>query len=519
MSNGFGARLAGVAVVAILALNLLHTDIYVRAERPNQDEGWYLYAARLVRDGQRPYLDFAYVQPPALPYLYAALGAGDSVEAGRRIGAGLGTLAVLLVALAAWVAGPAAGLTAAALLAFTPFVLSQQSVVKAYALANFFQALALLLALRVGRRWAGVFLASAAFALAALARNSAAPALLAYWLWLALPPDRRRLLPAAVMGGGGVLLLALAPFLLLDAGAVYRDLIAHHAGNVPRTSPVDTVLTMWAMAGFLTQACPAVAFALVAGLTAAVAARDELAWRPEIGLCLTVAAAVYLGQFVSNHPYQEYQVLAFPAAALAAALCWGEVARLAADRRLPTIVLVTAVGLVPLVSLGPAEADLPGLRPGPDGRVELAGVHGPLRRTAELVQRHAAPDESVFTFQTAVAVEARRRLVPGLTLGAFSFTDAGDAGTRHLTNPATMTQQLAGELPAVVVVSPGDVERIFQARWVGDRLVPREGMDEALRRIYDPLVRALDEHYRVVGTVDGVGQFFEPFTVMARRRS
>ncbi len=519
MSNGFGTRLAGVAVVAVLALNLLHADVYVRAERPNQDEGWYLYAARLVRDGQRPYLDFAYVQPPALPYLYAALGAGDSVEAGRRIGAGLGALVVLLIASAAWVAGPAAGLTAAALLAFTPFVLSQQSVVKAYVLANFFQALALLLALRLGRRWSGVCLASAAFALAALARNSAAPALLAYWVWLAVLPDRRRLVPAAVTGGGAVLCLALAPFLLVDAGAVYRDLIAHHAGNVPRAGLADTVLTMWAMAGFLTRACPAVAFALVAGLTAAVAARQELAWRPEIGLCLTVAAAVYLGQFVSSHPYQEYQVLVFPAAALAAALCWGEVTRLAADRRLPAIVLVTAVGLVPLVSLGPAEADLPGLQPGPDGRVEMSGVHGPLRRVAELVQRHAAPGESLFTFQTAVAVESRRRLVPGLTLAAFSFTDAGDAAARHLTNPALMTEQLAGELPAAVVLSPGDVTSIFQARWVGDRLVLREGMDEALQRSYDPLVRALDEHYRVVGTVEGVGQFFEAFTVLARRRS
>ena len=39
----------------------------------NQDEGWYLYSAQLVRAGRLPYRDFFFTQGPALPFVYSAL--------------------------------------------------------------------------------------------------------------------------------------------------------------------------------------------------------------------------------------------------------------------------------------------------------------------------------------------------------------------------------------------------------------------------------------------------------------
>jgi hypothetical protein len=39
----------------------------------NQDEGWYLYAARLVKEGKLPYSDFFFTQGPALPFVYSVL--------------------------------------------------------------------------------------------------------------------------------------------------------------------------------------------------------------------------------------------------------------------------------------------------------------------------------------------------------------------------------------------------------------------------------------------------------------
>ncbi len=39
----------------------------------NQDEGWYLYAAQMVRAGKIPYRDFFFTQGPALPFVYSSL--------------------------------------------------------------------------------------------------------------------------------------------------------------------------------------------------------------------------------------------------------------------------------------------------------------------------------------------------------------------------------------------------------------------------------------------------------------
>ena len=38
----------------------------------NQDEGWYLYAARLVSEGKTPYRDFFYTQAPVMPIVYSS---------------------------------------------------------------------------------------------------------------------------------------------------------------------------------------------------------------------------------------------------------------------------------------------------------------------------------------------------------------------------------------------------------------------------------------------------------------
>src|SRR4051812_12389395 len=81
------------------------------------DEGWYLYAGRMVADGAVPYRDFAHFQTPLAPYLFA-LADGDRTT-GRLLvlACGLATVALTLD-LARARGGPRA-LTATALL-FVP---------------------------------------------------------------------------------------------------------------------------------------------------------------------------------------------------------------------------------------------------------------------------------------------------------------------------------------------------------------------------------------------------------------
>ncbi len=65
----------------------------------NQDEGWYLYAANLVADGQSPYRDFFFTQGPVLPEIYSfftGLWKSGGLLAARVFNLVLGLAGVLL---------------------------------------------------------------------------------------------------------------------------------------------------------------------------------------------------------------------------------------------------------------------------------------------------------------------------------------------------------------------------------------------------------------------------------------
>jgi len=520
MSEGLRRKLPGWLLALVVALYLFHGATYVLAERPNQDEGWYLYAAKLVRQGQRPYLDFAYVQPPLMPYVYGLLGGWQSLQAGRTISLLCGALAVLLVGLGARRAGPLGMLVGAALLAFCPFVLSQQSIVKAYALANVGLAGGLALAVWAKGRRGYLAAAGACFALAALTRNSAAPAVAGYLLWLALTAAGRTALLPAGAATAGVLALGYAPFVLVNPGEVKYHLLEHHAANLPAFDPLVSVLTATVVLQLMIRACEPLTVALLGGLggLALQPAAEAGSLKAELGLGGLLTLLLFAGHFVSGHPYQEYQVLALPTACLTAGLVWGELERLVVDRNLLRSLALALAALAPLLALGPSKADLMGNQPGPDGRRAAAGVHAPLRQVAQLVEQHSQPDDELFTFQTDLAIESGRRLCDGLTLASFSFSGEPDAPAHHLVNAASITATFEAADPAVIVLSPGDLANLLHGmpRAAGGFEVVPE-LDDAMKAVYGPLIAALDRHYVEVGQVERVGQFAETMRVLARR--
>ena len=52
--------------------------VFVFRGELNADEGWYLYAGKLVYQGWMPYHDFAYTQTPLLPYIYGGPAGGGT---------------------------------------------------------------------------------------------------------------------------------------------------------------------------------------------------------------------------------------------------------------------------------------------------------------------------------------------------------------------------------------------------------------------------------------------------------
>ena len=97
-------RLLIILWILALGLSLLLTAANLWLGDVNQDEGWYLYSARLVAEGKLPYRDFAFTQGPMLPVVYALFNRAFAVwgvAAGRLITGMIGLLAALASALLA----------------------------------------------------------------------------------------------------------------------------------------------------------------------------------------------------------------------------------------------------------------------------------------------------------------------------------------------------------------------------------------------------------------------------------
>ena len=119
----------------------------------NQDEGWYLYAARIFSEGQRPYRDFFFTQGPIFPVVYGALAplwAPFGLLGGRLLTALFSFLALLLGARTASLAAVGdrgraalAGIVFLSLTGLNLWYLHFTAIPKAYALCTFFIASAL----------------------------------------------------------------------------------------------------------------------------------------------------------------------------------------------------------------------------------------------------------------------------------------------------------------------------------------------------------------------------------------
>lgn len=331
-SQKIGWFVAMLAAFALMGANLILGDL-------NQDEGWYLYAARLVAEGQMPYRDFAFMQGPIMPAVYSTVsGLVDhwGLAAGRVFTGLLGIIGAGLAAALAGRLAPQGQRGAAVLIAFSLIAVNVYqayycTVVKTYALAGLALAGGLwLLAMAESRhsRWAAA-LAGAAVVVAAGTRSSigvVAPLVLLYlvlnvkrlgfhaWLWYAL---------GSILAGAIVFL----PFLLAaPEGFLFFVVKYHtlrHAGGL--------LETLVYKAGFLSRMVQAYFVAAIIWV-AVVLARGFCLADPKpassgytrLGLPVLVwacVAALTLVHASAPFPYDDYQVVAYPifAAALAAA--------------------------------------------------------------------------------------------------------------------------------------------------------------------------------------------------------
>jgi len=487
-----GLLLAG-AVAAMYVVAILLGDV-------NQDEGWYLYASRLVHEGKHPFLDFASTQGPVMAYVYGLaypLTAALGVAGGRVFTAVLGGMTILLASLlAARIAfrsggRPAAGLAAllaGGLLGLDLYHVYFTSLVKTYGLAGLLTVLgflglerALMAAERrdaAGGVRAFAFGAAAAgfFAVAAGTRLSAGVLLPGVWLPLAvmhLRGDGHRnggLLPvlAGMLAGGTAALTAVyLPFFLAAPESLAFGLLEYHAGR--QVGGVAVLLAY--KAGFLLRLAAAYfpAFVLGALGLAGQLCAGKGGGPPLVDRRLALAmaggvAAVTAVHMAAPFPYDDYQVFVMPCLiALAAVPVAVLPSRLGLTSRQRSALAAGALALM-LVHSASSPLLQSWVTAGRDRIWWPLRTESPLqglRRAAAAVRDAAGSaddgaNDLLLTQDTYLAVEARMRVPEGMELGPFCFFPGLDdrmAARYHVLNESRLVALIGSRAAAVAAFS------------------------------------------------------------------
>lgn len=401
----------------------------------NQDEGWYLYAARLVSEGQLPFRDFAFTQGPMLPLVYALaqpLIDAWGVGGGRALTAFLGLIAALAAAAFAHRIAPDGRKEPAALLAFVLIALNVYqsyftTVVKTYALCGLLLTKGFLaVAIARERRstllyaWAGVVLAAAA-----ATRITTGLALAAIGLFLL--SNRRangdRAWIAFGLGGAAGLTFFLGTFYLLAPESFRFFLIDYHAFREAGSAFGALAFKV----GLVSRVTQAYFVALVLGAGLLVMRWTGLARGEGPRDCLVVTAwltlaGIALVQAAAPFPYDDYQVPLYPlfAALIAAALF-----------RIPALSnpRVAAAALWLAVLIGGASAMSSPINQawmivGRDRiwwRMREQPALLQLRDVAQRVREASGDERELLTQDTYIAVEAGLRVPRGWEMGVFSY--------------------------------------------------------------------------------------------------
>ena len=480
----------------------------------NQDEGWYLYAAKQVASGEILYRDFMFTQGPVLPVVYGVLFpiVGKLGVAGGRLITvlfGLGS-----VGLAAWLAARSAkrfsrtaALCALILAGVNVYQSYFTTIVKTYSLCSFFLTAGFVaLSFANGKRGAsGAFWGGVLLALAACTRLSAGIALPIAGLWLIV--NRKKVYPFGAgvrgkesgvrnrqssivnlksawvvfgLGGGFVLAVGLGSFFIMAPENTHFALFGYHAGR----SPGGVMELLALKAGFVSRFVQAY-FLFTAGCVLAFIFRRhhrhirerDLAGpdsRPRltellkqanevespfahslISLLWMTGAAITLVHFAAPFPYDDYQAIVFPV--LAAALSATLVPR-CPEKQLVHVAL--AVLLVSAAASFSSPINQDWLIRGRD-RIWWKFKETPdlvaLRKAGAQIREQLGEDDLLLTQDTYLAIEAGARVPNGLEMGPFSYypeMPRAQAEKLNLLNQEMLMELLAAA-PAPVAAFSG----------------------------------------------------------------
>jgi hypothetical protein len=536
LSSSRSITLAGLFAV-VVALFLGAANLYFG--ELNQDEGWYLYAAREVAHGLFPYKDFAFTQAPLLPFVYALatpLVGSWGVGGGRLFTLAMGLACALLAARLAGRLAPDGVRREAAWIAFALAAVNVYqsyftTIVKTYALCGLFLAAGFLVFSFVTRKgtWGAAFLAGALLACAAGTRISSGAALAVGGFYLLF--NRKHLgdvawLAFGIGGGLGLAAIFLPWFFAAREGFLFGVFEYHSLRSAGGIGPA--VVYKCGFISRLVQAFyPAAALAVVTALLYLVRrppSEPKGGPRPAIAVWITVAL-ISLVHFSAPFPYDDYQVPLYPlfCAALAAALCrW--LASLESGVAIgggPLGLRVAVVWMVVLVSTAAAFSspiNQNWMILGRDRiwwKVRAQAPLKQLRDVAFVLRQNTGEGGELLTQDTYLAIEAGLRVPKGLEMGPFSYYadwPRERAEAIHVVNEEMMLELIATNEARIAAVSgyglsvksPDVVElepirqdalwRALRARYAPMFEVPNFGQGATTLRVLEKRDSTTNEH-------------------------
>lgn len=512
------AALAGAGV--LLVANLFLGNL-------NQDEGWYLYAARLVSEGQYPYRDFAFTQAPLLPVIYAwiqpwiqAWGLG----AGRVFTALLGLGAALAASLLAARLVPPERRNSAALISFILILVNVYqsyyfTVIKTYSLTALFLAAGFLVfsvALTRRGRWttagAGVLLV-----LAGATRTSAGIVLPLVMIALFLARRRLEYHAWIYLGLGAVLAagIVVLPFWIMAPEAFRFFVLDFHTFRAAGS----LVQALVYKAGFLSRliqgyfVATGVWIAVLFGQWFLARVRsmplEPMPAGPErfvMRMIWISIAAVSLVHFLAPFPYEDYQVFVYPLFAMAVVVMAVRFVTAQAMPWLATVIMVLCLGAA---LSSPVNQDWFIL-----GRDR---IWWRLKDQPSLRQLHVAgarlralsrPGDLLLTQDPYLAVESGLALPHGLEMGQFSYfpeLSAEQAEKFHVLNRSRF-EDLLQTCPAPVAAFSGYA---FAMR--SPNVEPLSGEEQAA------FWRLVEDRYEPVSEIPNFGQAFTTLRIFRKK--
>jgi hypothetical protein len=496
------------ALWAVLLLYLLGSLAFSQFRPIDGDEGYYASAARLVAEGQSPYLDFFYPQAPLLPFIYAPAYkvAGSSIVGLRAWSAILGSLALFVWGLFLRQRFPGqfkpilAGLL---LLALNPHFLIWNLTIKSFALANL-SVLVFLWAWEEGRaseKRRCFFVMGLALGILLGVRMLYGPWVVFVLLllsWLTWAPRR--------WGGGSLhrrqmvfvgtgLVVGLLPTLILAARNFDAFVFNNFVYHALRSSPLDTGVeplgwpTRWDIQAQVLKESfilnPSQAFLLVlAAWGFIVMIRTKNIDRP-VRLLALAGGGFLVHLAASLVPYPTHAQY-FTAPMVPILLPLGLFGLLHLDRKLPG----PGIWVVLLLGVALSANDLlvrhPGMNMNKEWSLEsLAAV------TRE-IEDHTGPEDMVLSFWSGYTFESGRRFAPGME-NHFAI-----GISERLTVEEKLKYHIAGKESLMLMFQQGIPELVVSGTWMNSLATGLH--QEQMWMILQPI----KAHYDIVSVVGEV---------------